>query len=77
MKNQIVLKSFDELSRVAASNGAPGQAITFHAKPLMNGPSSAHPAPTSPGWSRQASGATGAASRIWRGCPAEAEGWSG
>ncbi|MBE0545385.1 MAG: hypothetical protein IH623_28935 [Verrucomicrobia bacterium] len=72
MKNQIILKSFDELSHLAANNlpaQPPSQTATTPAQARSTGNPPANDA--SQAGDRQESPVT------WRGCPAEAEAWSG
>jgi hypothetical protein len=69
MKNQIVLKSFDELSQFAAPNQAPSHGDKSVSDTRSNkdrGSTEASP------YREREKLPTG-----WRGCPAEAEAWSG
>ncbi|MCW5553423.1 MAG: hypothetical protein KIS67_14835 [Verrucomicrobiae bacterium] len=72
MKNQIVLKSFDQLSQIAAQNGQVTTATQ----------SATRRTEAQPGANPAASGRAQPDVRRtepthWRGCPAEAEAWSG
>jgi hypothetical protein len=72
MKNQIILKSFDDLSHLAANNltaQPSSQTATSPAQVRSTG--------NPPATAASQAGDRQEASATWRGCPAEAEAWSG